>query len=182
MYRVGVSDMRKAVITTLLLVPVMIAVSLVYLLTSQDIESLLVCSTSQSTRPWAKTVCQYYLFHYRGTKKDIAELEKGAGLSFVLDDDREYANFLIQKGIDINKVSPTTGATPLLTAVVENDPTLVKYLLEKGADINVKGYDKLLPHAMTPLELVEYLASKNPQVDRSEIKNLLETSKHLNRG
>lgn len=173
--------MKKIVITVILAVPLILAVSLVYLLTSQDIENLLVCSTSQSTRTWAKKICRYYLFHYRGTKDDIAELEKGPGLSFVLDDGREYADFLIQKGINVNKVSPTTGITPLFQAVVENDPKLVKYLLVKGADVNIKGYDKLLPRAMTPLELVDYLKLKNPNIDRSAVKTILEARKHRNK-
>ena len=168
--------MKKVIITISLVIPVLLVASLLYLLTSQDIESLLVCSTSQETHSWARKTCQYYLFHYRGTKKDIAELEKGTGLSFVLDDNLKYADFLIRKGININKVSPVTGVTPLFAAVVENNPKLVKYLLDNGAEITVKGDDKLLPHAMTPLELVNYLIQKNPNINRSAVKSLLETT------
>ena len=133
--------MKKIILAIFIGLPVLVVGILLYVLTAQDIESLLTCATSDNTRDWAKPVCRYYVLNYRGTKEDIATLERGVGLAYVFGNkDYIFEDFLINKGIDINKISPVNGLTPLHSAVIENNAELTKYLLEHGASVTIQAH------------------------------------------
>lgn len=151
-----------------------------YFLKTTKIEDIVLC-IGDKDKAWTEKsinlpagMCDYFLRHYRNDKEDISQLEQGTGLSFVLHArDRRLSDYFIKNGINVNKVSPLTGLTPLHNMVVNNDIELVKYLLEHGADVKVKADAKFYPAAYTSLELLDMLSQKDPKTDRSAVRQLL---------
>jgi len=74
--------------------------------------------------------------------------------------DRDVIKFLLQKGADINHISPQ-GVTPLLEAINQGNRVLVKLLIANGSDVNQAGGSGL-----TPLQLA------NQNQDQSIIRLL----------
>lgn len=160
---------------------------IVYVLQSRDLQTLYICATSGAPVP--SKVCEYYFFHFRGSKEDIAELENGVGLAMVFQDkavsdtydwnkQKAYMDFLISKGIHINKINPINGESPLHAAVIFNDVELAKYLLAHGADPALKStsIERLPDYGdKTPLETAKLMQiGSNNKQDRSAMIRLLE--------
>ena len=153
-----------------------------YFLRSSNIETLMTCSTNPHVVLVPESLCKYYTLHFRGNKQDIASLESTSGLSFIFANKLQtsyFLDFLVKKGINLNKVSPLTGNTPLSSAVVFNKPDLVKYLLAHGADPSIKTNDDSLGafNHHTPLEIAEMMQKNKMQPDRSEVIQILKEHK-----
>ncbi len=172
---------KKILLALVIIIPTSWVGFTIYALTTFDLETLIIYSADDASR--ISGVVEYYTLHFRGTKEDIANLEGRNGLSFVLGNSEtqaKFLNFLLEKGINVNKVSPVNGYTPLHSAVLLNDPELVKFLLDRGAEPTIrkeKGggsasfteFDNL-----TPLELAEKMSRNRPETDRSKVKQILE--------
>lgn len=143
-----------------------------YALTSQNIEQLLVC-TSSAYAP-VNLICREYLLNFRGTPADINLLHKGIGASFILNSDldfqkkKETLEYLISKGLDINHLDMHR-SFPLHNAVLINSAEAVEFLLSHGADPTVK--DMRPNSGLTPIELA--LKIEATKKDRSAIIRLL---------
>jgi ankyrin repeat protein len=165
--------MRK--IISILLVVIVIAGGTVFYSLSQDnIENLIVCSVDDGASYIPAQICEYYLFNLRGTPQDIAFLNEGAGLGFLVGiSDREkrkrLMDFFIAKGVDVNGKSNIDGLTPLHAAILSNDHELVAYLIDKGANPYTKDRD----NNMIAREFLNLLAEKNPDIDRSLVRKEL---------
>ncbi len=176
---------KKILLALVIILPISWVGFTIYALTTFDLETLMIYSTSGDTCriPNCDSVVEYYTLHFRGTKEDIADLEEGPGLSFVLGNSEtsaKFLNFLLEKGINVNKISPIDGATPLYGAVLLNDPELVKFLLDRGADPTIRKEKGGGPAPftefdnLTPLELAHALSRNRPEIDRSKVKQILE--------
>lgn len=126
-----------------------------YTITSQNIHNLLVCSRHGNLNiPYAKRICHFYLFQFRGGPKDIANLQKHGGASFVIDqgpisaDMQKTLTFLVSNGLDINEPSEA-GYTPLQGAVLLNSFPKVQMLLEMGGNPQITGSAT----SLTPLQM-----------------------------
>lgn len=143
-------------------------------LTVRDFESLLLCS--QGRDEWVpKAACQRYLFSFRGRPDEIAALNRGVGVGWILQaepiSDREkLLDFLLVKGVDINAIDGRSGVSALHAAVLENNVENVRLLLDRRANPNIKARDR----GQTPLQLAAGLSSKPNQPDRQEIIKILE--------
>lgn len=142
--------------------------------TIADFESLLLCSQGKDELI-PKSLCQAYLFNFRGKPEEIAALNRGVGIGWVIRAEHETDRlklviFLIDKGVDINAIDPRSGITALHTAVIENDLPAVKLLLENGADRSVKDRSR----GKTPLEFALELKEKPKQPDRTAIIRALQ--------
>jgi hypothetical protein len=152
----------------------------VYAIMDQEIESLLVCADSGGFKiPFSKNICRAYLFNFRGTKLDIADLEKGVGASFVVRGEspvleREAVlKYLLGKNLNIDNIGMHQFSA-LHEAVIVNSTEEVEILLRNGADTNIK--DK--KYGLTPLELAVKLQGEGtPGVDRKPVITLLESYK-----
>ena len=172
---------KKILLALVIIIPTSWVGFTIYALTTFDLETLMIYSTADASR--IPGVVEYYTLHFRGTKEDIANLEGRNGLSFVLGNNEtqaKFLNFLLEKGINVNKVSPIDGATPLHSAVLLNDPELVKFLLDRGADPMIRKEKGGGPASftefdnLTPLELAHALSRNRPAIDRSKVKQILE--------
>ena len=152
-----------------------------YVVISQDIESLLICSDKPGVYkiPFGKNVCRAYLFNFRGTPEDIATLQKGIGASFVtggespLPERERVLKYLIGKGLDVNQID-MHGMLPLHGAVVLNSTDELEMLLRNGARPNLK--DKRT--GGTPLELAIKLKAKSKEPEkRQAVVSILERAK-----
>lgn len=173
--------LKKILLAIVITIPIAWSGLTMYFMATDDLEGLMICATSDTACRIPISVVEYYTLHYRGTKEDIANLEEGAGLSFVFGDSEmqsKFLNFLIEKGANVNKVSPLDGATPLHGAVLFNDPELVKFLLERGADPTVRKEKGASSFAefdnLTPLELARTISRNKPEIDRSKVIQILE--------
>lgn len=116
-----------------------------YIVTSQGIQSLLVCANSGGLAiPFSKNICRSYLFNMRGSPEDIAELQEYGGAALVINQGpvttqtRETLEFLVSRGLDVNRFDES-GIRPLQGAVLENSFPKVELLLDLGADPTLKG-------------------------------------------
>jgi hypothetical protein len=114
-----------------------------YALSTIDIEKLIVSSLHPATNRFPPGQPEFFLFHFRGNKKDLETLSKGKGLSFILSDGTaepdqalKIATFFLNKGIDINLIG-FDGLTALHSTVLQNQPNYVSYLLRHGADVGI---------------------------------------------
>lgn len=172
---------KKILLALVIIIPATWVGLTIYVMVTDDIEGLMICSTTDYYRI-PSSVCEYYTLHFRGTKEDIAQLEKGIGISFVFSDKKmraKFLNFLLDKGASINLVSPLDGGTPLHAAVIHNDPELVKFLLDHGADPTIRSGKHNLSFKefdnMTPLEMLNKMEENRPGLtDRSKVKQILE--------
>jgi hypothetical protein len=127
--------------------------------------------------------CYWFLKNFRGGSADIERLKSIGGFNFIFagyhkamelnkPDIETYnqrtvaiADFFLQKGLNINAVSPVDGLTALHAAVVLNQPQVVNYLLRHGAD-KTKPDGKF---KLTPTELAKKLQDDRPDSDYSPI-------------
>ena len=160
-----------------------------YALCTIDIEKLIVSSLHPETNRFPPGRPEFFLFHFRGNKKDLETLSKGKGLSFILSDGTaepdqalKIATFFLNKGIDINLIG-LDGLTALHSAVLQNQPEYVSYLLKHGADAGI-GIDyshvfgkkeKSAMFGMSAIELAKFASQKDGQ-DRSKIIRILNES------
>lgn len=171
---------KKTLLALAIIIPASWIGLTVYFMVNDDLEGLMVCATNEIACRIPDGVVEYYILHFRGTKEDIDELERGSGLSFVFGNRErrtKFLNFLLEKGINVNKISPIGGYTPLHGAVLDNDPEVVKFLLDHGADptIRKKSYSSFTEFDnLTPLELAQAMSRNRPEIDRSKVKQILE--------
>lgn len=142
----------------------------IYSMSKSDIEDLIICSTNSDSHYIPTGICELYLVNSRGTVDDIKFLESRSGIAFVFEISDEtkrssLLEFLISKGVNVNKVSSIDGYYPLHSAVIMNDHFLVSYLIDKGAQLGVKDRDRNL----TPVELLKYLQKNSPEIDRRKV-------------
>jgi len=129
----------KTMLSSVLFAVIAIIAAMFYSMGNSDIEDLILCTSHNESHYIPRSQCKSYLYNYRGNKEDINYPESRLGISFIfgLDDVKDietHFDFLISKNIDINKISPADGFTPLHAAVLENKHLLVKKLLESDAD------------------------------------------------
>ncbi len=163
-----------------------------YALSTIDIEQLIVCSLHPETNRFPPGLPEFFLFQFRGDRKDLETLSKSKGLSFILGDATAHpdqvmktATFFINKGIDINLIG-FDGLTALHSAVLQNQPQYVSYLLNHGADVSI-GVDysyvsgkkeKSEMFGMSAIELAKFASRKDGQ-DRSKIIGILNDRQRL---
>ena len=170
--------LKKTVLWLVTLIFLSIAGSWSYIVatTIADFELLLLCSQGKDELI-PKSLCQSYLFNFGGKPNEIAALNQGIGIGWVIraeneGDRRKLVSFLLNKGVDINAVDQRSGITALHTAVLENDLPAAELLLENNANPSVKDRS----HGKTPLEFALELNSKPNQPDRTAIIKLLEST------
>jgi hypothetical protein len=157
-----------------------------YALSTIDIEQLIVCSLHPETNRFPPGLPEFFLFQFRGNRKDLETLSKSKGLAFILSDAtahpdqaKKTATFFLNKGIDINLLD-FDGLTALHSAVLQNQPEYVSYLLDHGADASI-GVDysyvfgkkeKSEMFGMSAIELARCASKKDGQ-DRNKIIGIL---------
>lgn len=142
--------------------------------TVTDFESLLLCSEGYDELV-PKSLCQSYLFNFGGKPEEIAALNQGVGIGWVMrakddQDRRKLVSFLLQKGVDINAIDQRSGITALHAAVLENNLEAVELLLSNSANPAIKDRRR----GKTPLEFALELKDRPNQPDRTAIIKLLE--------
>lgn len=167
--------MKKIAISLIAVVLIAYATLLVWHLETSDIENVSLCVTHPEGDYIPQPVCEYYLFHFRGTEEDIEYLEEGNGLTFFFElEDRQMRRrlmeFFLEQGISINKPSRIDGLPPLHAAILMNQPRLVEFLRKHGADPTQIDRN----HELTAKQYLELLRKKNPQKDWSEVEKVLE--------
>lgn len=170
---------KKAALWLLAIASLLVAGSWSYVTakTLTNFEALLICSQGLDDLT-PKALCQAYLFKFGGKRDEIATLNEGAGLGWVIDakdneDRQKLVSFLLDKGVDINAIDRRSGLTILHGVVIENNLKAVEVLLRNGANPHVTDRD----NRKTPLEFARALAGKPNQPDRSAIISLLEPAK-----
>ena len=143
----------------------------------KDIYTLTACSQGQ-VELIPKSLCQAYLYNFRGTHDDVAEINHDGSLFEIIsttkkEDQSTLLEFLLKKGVDINGLNERTGTSPLHAAVLGNDLEVVKLFLRYGANPLIKDKQSNL----TPLEFALKLKSKPSQPDRTAVIKLLELAK-----
>lgn len=169
--------MRKSILTSIVLLPLLIISLAIYAMSTDDIEGLVVCAANDETSYIPSSACEFYLFNFRLTEEDIKYLESRSGLSFlfgIADHNKKYKflEYFVAKGVSVNRPSAIDGLPPLHAAILENDEQLVEFLLQNGADPEQKDNVKNL----TAEEFVDFLVRARPSIDRREIKDLLAVS------
>ena len=94
---------------------------------------------------YPKRIAEFYMFKFRGNENDLASLNDGKGLGYILavskdgeaDKTNRYLQFFIDKGFDINSIDGD-GFALLHKAVLYNKPESVNFLLNRGADPDVQ--------------------------------------------
>jgi hypothetical protein len=133
-----------------------------YAIASQSIEDLLLCADGGGLKiPFSKTLCRRYLFAFRGSAADMAELQESGGASFVVQgrsspvEREQVLRFLIGKGLDVNRPDRIS-LPPLHAAVLAGAADEVAILLRNGAVTTVRDGH----YGLTPLELAQRLQSE----------------------
>ncbi len=150
----------------------------IYFATSsvKDFQLLLMCSQGRDELI-PKSLCQTYLFNFRGTPSEIADINRGIGVVWALsaednEDKNKLLKFLLEKGANINSVDERSGVSALHAMVLENDLQAVDLLLKNGADPSIHE----ARHGKTPLQFAQERAGKPGEPDRSAIIRLLENA------
>lgn len=136
-----------------------------YTLNDMSIEQLIMCSSNEGGIHLPGDLCEYYMFEHRMTEKDIATLQSGAGLDYILNSESpnkyHIATAFIEQGLDVNGINNygSNDITPLHGAVLLNDVDRATFLLDQGADktLQSEGY------GMTALELAQHLQGKGDE-------------------
>ncbi|PAU79795.1 hypothetical protein CK501_11370 [Halovibrio salipaludis] len=141
-----------------------------------DIEDVALCVTEENTHRIPNSVCEWYLFQFRGTPSDIEYLENRAGIAFFFGVEnhemrQRLISFFLKNGLSINQHSAISGYPPLHGAILMNDAQLVEFLLSNGADPTQKDER----HELTASEYLELLKHKNPQRDWSGVEDQLQS-------
>lgn len=139
------------------------------------IQRLLLCATGESDSAYPSGLCRAYMMAFRVTEQDVRDLERGAGLEFILNlssqDKYNIADAFIAEGLDIDGVNHFSGKalTPLQAAVLYGDLRRVHYLIHNGAQVDLENIE-----GMTALDLARKAHKNNPQDQvMLEILNLL---------
>jgi hypothetical protein len=165
---------RRFILVSLGLAIVLYVGGAFHTLNKSDIQELLVCSSASGAYYIPASACGLYMERLRGNKDDIHYLDGKSGISFLFDlpdaaKKYRYLTFLLDKGANINAISPIDGLTPLHGAILRNDSALVNFLLKRGADTGIKERNTQLP----PYEFAQVLQEKNPAIDRSQVLSAL---------
>lgn len=129
-------------------------------------------------------VAEFFLFNFRGGKKDIADLKMNdGGLKYIvsaLSDSKlskekkaKYIKYFISKGCGVNDVSSIDGLTPLHGAALSGDAEMIELLLENGADPLLKSKGPEVFKNMTPLEVVELSQKRRSDIDYTKVIEIL---------
>lgn len=142
----------------------------------KDFELLLMCSQGRD-KLIPKSLCQAYLFNFRGNPNEIADLNRGIGIVWALsatnsDDKNSLFKFLLKKGVDINSLDERSGVSALHAMVLENDLQAVALLLKNGANPSIQEVN----HGKTPLQFALDRIGKPNEPDRSAIISFLENA------
>ena len=135
--------MKRAILSSILLIPLSIVGLALYAMSTDDIEGIVICAINDETSYIPSSICEYYLFNYRLTKEDVKFIEGRGGLNFpigISDKTKRHklVEYFISKGVSINEPSAIDGYPPLHASIINNDPDLVKLLLSNGANIKQK--------------------------------------------
>lgn len=166
--------MKKLIISISALV-IVVLVFTGYSLSRYDIQELVICTTNKESHYIPMGVCEYYMVNYRITPADIQQLEKQAGLSFLLGlPDKHVRQDLVRlfnsRGADVNKHSAIDGYAPLHAAIINNDADMVKLLLSLGANKSLKDANG----QMDAMALLSSLTNRQPDIDRSAVIKALQ--------
>ena len=138
-------------------------------------QDFIICSTNDEASYIPVKLCQSYLYNFRGNAEDIHELEQTTGVTIAFDVEdqtqrRALFEFLLSKGMDINKQNLLTGLYPIHELILRNDVKAIKLLLQHGADINLEDshYQK------NALEFTQLLIQTKPEIERKQIVLMLQ--------
>jgi len=157
-----------------------------YILKTNPITFLIINASDGENKFIPQPFYEYALIHFRGDKKDVADLVYYGGLNFILrtkdvaQRDR-LMKFFIARGLGVNDIIDDHGLTMLHSSILGNEIEHVQYLLSLGADPMVRD----TKWNLTALEYLEFIDEKSKArklgIDRSEIKSmLLEYHKKMN--
>lgn len=140
----------------------------------KHIYTLTACSQGQIALI-PKYLCRTYLYHFRGTKNDIDQINYDGSLfeiisGFEKEDQTKLLSFFIEKGVGINELNGRTGTSPLHEAVLDNNLEVTELLLTHGANPLVKDKKR----SLTPLDLALQLKGRLGQPDRTAVIECLE--------
>ena len=154
---------------------ILYSAALMYVLPIMSVETIIICASSRERTHYIPSkVCEFYLFNFRSSEKDIQELADRAGLMFltgILDTKKRYiyADHFLSKGILIDAPSRFDGFSPLQGAILSNDLELVKYLISRGASLN--QIDE--KYGLTPLNFLKLVVQKRSPYDLTAISDFL---------
>lgn len=130
-------------------------------------DTLIVKAIHQSRNPLEQTISRWVLFTFRGSKKEILALEQNNGLNFVIayqdKESIETFEWLLNKGANVNCISPIDGLTPLHAALLYENSELVERLMKRGAN-------PLITEKNSDLTACEYLHKLQPGMEESQFK------------
>lgn len=172
--------MIKIIKNTLILTSVIVLISLsilAFTLHRTNFQDVIIYSVNEDSHYLPARVIQRYLYNFRGSEQDINSLEKEAGITIAFDIEnkvqrRNIFNFLLEKGININKKNTVSGLYPIHEVILRNDVEAVKQLIKNGADLQLKDstYQK------NALAFSKLLIKSKPDVDRHPIVDFLTQS------
>lgn len=135
-------------------------------------ETLIIKSCNMESNKVEQILAQWALFTFHGRKTEIEKLQKTRGLNFIVSypsqRSRAILSWLLDKGADINTISPNDGLPPLHAAIVQGKSELVTLLVQRGADLTIKEVKK----GMTARELLEML---EPETERELYFSMMES-------
>lgn len=135
-------------------------------------ETLIIKSCSDESSALEQKCAQWALFAFHGSPKEIKSLQDSRGLNFIVSFPAERSiiilNWLLDKGADINTITPSDGLTPLHSAIVQNSSDLVALLVQRGADLSIEETKR----GMTARELLEML---EPEKERDVYFSMMES-------
>lgn len=179
--------MRNKIVTISLAIVIAVLIAIFVGLYNIRIDYLTTYGVHPDTSEFNAEVVKYYVFNFRGGKKDIDYLDNHFGLNPLLSNPHatkkiifEYINFFVNSGFDINTKSKATGLSLLHAAIVDNDYKTVSFLLTIGADKEIKvGKSHIYGQeedskmtGMDSIELTRFLSEKDSK-DRSRLLKLL---------
>lgn len=94
-----------------------------------------------------------------GMDINAKETDKAGNTALIICNDEETAQFLIERGADINIARDIDGLTALMFAVADSNFKLVKLLIASGADTSIrdsKGRDVL--------EIATFISDRSPEI------------------
>lgn len=143
---------------------------------TRHIYNLIECSHGEyQIRFVPQRLCRVYLLTFRGSRDDVATINHDGSLVGLLspaskEDKSQLLEFLLEKGVDVNRLDKRAGISPLHTAILDNNFEVAEFLLRHGANPSIKDKKRNL----TPLEFALQLKGRPGQPDRTAIIKLLE--------
>ena len=96
----------------------------------------------------------------------LTEDEKQKFKEAIINNDRQYIEYILAKGVDLNDVK-TFGYIPLHIAVWQNNRELIQLFLERGANINVlDGWNRNCLFQTYDIKTVKYLIEHGASVNQ----------------